>query len=174
MQLSLSCVLTPPQLKSWLHLWPRRLLKKYLGFSRSTTLLEEMTPMQTTCLLSARIFHGVQWNSARSCTWYWIATLNFLLKLFLRYGRGRAIAQAVSRRLPTAAVQVPAQVRSCGICGGQSCTGRGFLRVLQFPLPILVPPTAPRLSSSVIRGWYNRPNSGRRTKWTQSHLTPRN
>jgi hypothetical protein len=33
---------------------------------------------------------------------------------------GRAIAQAASRRLPTAAARVRSQVRSCGICGGQS------------------------------------------------------
>jgi hypothetical protein len=85
----------------------------------------------------------------------------------------RAIAQAVSRRLPTSAARVPAQVRSCGICGGQSGTGAHFLRVLRFPLPILIPPTAPHSSSSIIRGWYNRPNSGRRTKRTQSHPTPR-
>jgi hypothetical protein len=56
---------------------------------------------------------------------------------------GRAKAQAVSRRFPTAAAQVRAQVRSCGICGGQNNTGAGFLRVLRFPLPILIPPTAP-------------------------------
>jgi hypothetical protein len=49
----------------------------------------------------------------------------------------------------------------------QRGTGAGFLRVLRFPLQILIPPTAPQ--SSVIRGWYNKPNSGRRTKWTQSH-----
>jgi hypothetical protein len=54
---------------------------------------------------------------------------------------GRAIAQAVSRWLPTAAARVQSQVKSCGICGGQS--GPGFLRVLWFPLPILIPPTAP-------------------------------
>jgi hypothetical protein len=75
---------------------------------------------------------------------------------------GRAIAQAVSRQLPTAAARIRARVRSCGICGGQSGTGAGFLRVLRFPLPILIPPAAPH-SSSIIRGWYNRPISGRRT-----------
>jgi hypothetical protein len=31
---------------------------------------------------------------------------------------GRAIAQAVSRRIPTAGARVRAQVSSCGICGG--------------------------------------------------------
>jgi hypothetical protein len=56
---------------------------------------------------------------------------------------GCAIAQAVSRWLPTAAARVRSQIRSCGICGGQSGTGAGFLLVLRFPLPILIPPTAP-------------------------------
>jgi hypothetical protein len=85
---------------------------------------------------------------------------------------GRAIAQAVSRRLPIAAAWIRAQARSCGICGGQSYIGARFLRVLRFHLPILIPPTAPHSSSSIIRGWYNRLISGRSTKWTQSHLTP--
>jgi hypothetical protein len=52
---------------------------------------------------------------------------------------GRALTQAVSRRLPTAAARVRAQVRSCGIFGEQSGTAAGFLRVLRFPLPILIP-----------------------------------
>jgi hypothetical protein len=39
---------------------------------------------------------------------------------------GRALTQAVSRRLPTVAAQVPARVNSCGICGGQSDTGTGL------------------------------------------------
>jgi hypothetical protein len=87
---------------------------------------------------------------------------------------GRATAQAVSHRLSTAAARVRAQVMSCGICAGQSGTGVGFLPVLRFPLPIFIPPTDPHSSSPIIRGWYNSPINGRRTKWTQSHSIPRN
>jgi hypothetical protein len=85
---------------------------------------------------------------------------------------GRAIAQGISRRLPTAAGRARSHVRSFGICGGQVGTGAVFLRVLRFPLPILIPPTVPH-SSSIIRGWYNRPVSGRCTKWTQVSPHPR-
>jgi hypothetical protein len=48
-----------------------------------------------------------------------------------------AITQAVSRWLSTAATQVCARIRSCGICGGQSVAGAGFLRILRFTLPII-------------------------------------
>jgi hypothetical protein len=58
---------------------------------------------------------------------------------------GLTITQAASRRLPTAAVRVRVQVRACGICGGQSDTGAGFLLVLRFPLPFH--------SSHIIWGW---------------------
>jgi hypothetical protein len=61
--------------------------------------------------------------------------------------QGPAIGQAVSRWLPNAAARVRAHVVSCGICGGQNETGAGFLRVLRFPLPILIPPTASYSSS---------------------------
>jgi hypothetical protein len=54
---------------------------------------------------------------------------------------GRAVAQAVSRWPPTAAARVRVRA-ACGICGGQSDTGAGFLRVLRFPLPI-TPPISP-------------------------------
>jgi hypothetical protein len=83
--------------------------------------------------------------------------------------RGQAIAQAVSRRLPTAAPRVRSQVKTCGIYGGQRpwrssavrrwlptaaarvrvraacgvCGGQsGTGEVLRFPLPI-IPPISP-------------------------------
>jgi hypothetical protein len=82
---------------------------------------------------------------------------------------GCHLPQTVSHRLLTAAARIRTQVRSYGICGGQSGSEVRFLRVLRFPLPILIPPIAPHPLSSINRGWYNRPNSGRRAKWTQSH-----
>jgi hypothetical protein len=56
---------------------------------------------------------------------------------------GRAITQAVSRWLPTAAARVQARVWSSGICGGHSGAGAGFLRVLRFSLPVFIPPNYP-------------------------------
>jgi hypothetical protein len=53
----------------------------------------------------------------------------------LLYFHGRAIAQAVSRWIPTAAVRGSKPGRHVGFCGGQSGVGAGFLRVLRFPLP---------------------------------------
>jgi hypothetical protein len=86
------------------------------------------------------------------------------------YGRptteGCAVAQAVSRRLPTAAVQVRAQVRLSPICGGQNGTGTGSLRLLRFPVPLILLP-APHSSSSIILGWYSGPNGGPRTERPQ-------
>jgi hypothetical protein len=55
---------------------------------------------------------------------------------------GRAVpVQAVRRWLPTAATRVRVR-EACGVCGGQSGTLAGFLRVLRFPLPI-IPPISP-------------------------------
>jgi hypothetical protein len=76
---------------------------------------------------------------------------------YIKSWKGRAIAQAVSHWLPTAAAWVRARGWSCGICAGQSGAGAGFLRVLRFPLPIFIPPTAPQSSPSIIWGLYNRP-----------------
>jgi hypothetical protein len=62
---------------------------------------------------------------------------------------GRAIAQAVSRWLSTAATLVRARDWSSRICGGQSGAGAGFLRVLGFTHPIFIPPDSPSLHSPV-------------------------
>jgi hypothetical protein len=70
---------------------------------------------------------------------------------------GRAIAQAVSRWLPTATARVRSRVWSSGICGGQSAAGAGFLRVLRIPLPVFISPIAPQSPSPIIWGWYSRP-----------------
>jgi hypothetical protein len=56
--------------------------------------------------------------------------------------KDHAVAQAVSSWLPTAAARVRARA-ACGVCGGQNGTGAGFLRVLRFPLPIIIPPISP-------------------------------
>jgi hypothetical protein len=56
----------------------------------------------------------------------------------------RVIAQGgYSSELLTAAARVRSQFKSCGICGGKSGIGEGFLRVLWFPLPILISPISP-------------------------------
>jgi hypothetical protein len=59
----------------------------------------------------------------------------------LTTGNGRAVAQAVSRWLPTAAARVRVRA-ACGVWGGQSGTGAGFLGELRFPLPS-IPPISP-------------------------------
>jgi hypothetical protein len=51
---------------------------------------------------------------------------------------GCAIAQVV--RLSATMSWVQSQVRPCGLCGGQSSTGAGFLQVLLYPLPLLILP----------------------------------
>jgi hypothetical protein len=55
--------------------------------------------------------------------------------------KGRAVAQAVSHWLPAAVARVRVRA-ACGVCGEQSGTGAGFLRVLRFPLTI-IPPISP-------------------------------
>jgi hypothetical protein len=60
---------------------------------------------------------------------------------------GHAIADAGSRWLPTAVTLVRVRA-ACGVCGGQSGTRVGFIRVLRFPLPVII------ISIIIItRGW---------------------
>jgi hypothetical protein len=47
--------------------------------------------------------------------------------------------QAVSPLLLTATARVRHQVKSCGICGGQSGTGVDFLRVIRLYVSIIAP-----------------------------------
>jgi hypothetical protein len=56
-------------------------------------------------------------------------------------GLGSAVAQAVSRWLPTAAARVRVRA-ACGVCFGQIGIWACFLRVLRFRLPI-IPPVSP-------------------------------
>jgi hypothetical protein len=59
------------------------------------------------------------------------------LLYFLTYTASRPCrSSAVRRWLPTPAARVRVWA-TCGVCGGQSGAGAGFLRVLQFPLPII-------------------------------------
>jgi hypothetical protein len=67
----------------------------------------------------------------------------FITEIFYTLVNGRAIAQAVSHWLPTAAARVRSRVWSSGICGGQIGAGAGSLRVLRFPLPIFIPSNFP-------------------------------
>jgi hypothetical protein len=53
-------------------------------------------------------------------------------------GQNRVVGQAVSRWLHTVAAQVRVRA-ACGVYGGQSGIEAGFLRVLRFPLPIIIP-----------------------------------
>jgi hypothetical protein len=70
---------------------------------------------------------------------------------------GRAVAQSSIRRFPAAEARIEVLVMSCKICSGQSGTGAGFLRVLQFPLPNICPLIARQSSTFIIQCWYSRP-----------------
>jgi hypothetical protein len=92
-----------------------------------------------------------------------------LYEILISLKAGRAVAQAVSPWLPTAAARVRVRV-ACGVCGAQSGTGAGFLRVLRFP-----PANHHSTSFSIIiiiRGWHNRSIGGRSAQWTQLDSTP--
>jgi hypothetical protein len=51
--------------------------------------------------------------------------------------------QAVSRQLPNVMAQFRFQVRASGFCGGQNGIEVGIIRILRFPLQILIPPSTP-------------------------------
>jgi hypothetical protein len=49
----------------------------------------------------------------------------------------RIVAQAISRRLPTAAARVRAWGKPYRVCDGKSDAGAGFLPVLPFPMSLI-------------------------------------
>jgi hypothetical protein len=80
---------------------------------------------------------------------------------------GRAVAQA---DFPLQRPVLDPRLGHVGFAGNKKWRWARFSASTSgFPLPILILPTAPHSSSSIIRGWYHRPVSGRRTKWIQSH-----
>jgi hypothetical protein len=74
----------------------------------------------------------------------------------LNWSRTPCLLRA-ARRLPNAAARVRSKVKSYGTkrhCG-------------RFSASTSIPPANSHSTScSTLRGWYNQPNSGRRTKWT--------
>jgi hypothetical protein len=85
--------------------------------------------------------------------------------------KGRAVAQADSRRLLTAACSNPGQVIwdlwwSKWHCGRFSPSTSVSAVTHSTDCSTLI-------ITCIIRGWYKRPNGGRRTKWTQPHHTPK-
>jgi hypothetical protein len=66
-----------------------------------------------------------------------------LTDVWMESAKGRAIAQAVSRWLPTAAARVRARVLQVGFVVDKVA----LLRVLRFPLPIFIPPNSPSSQS---------------------------
>jgi hypothetical protein len=95
---------------------------------------------------------------------YWITLI-----IFCNEYKGRAIAEAVSRWLPTAAARVLSRVWSSGICGGQWRWGRFS------PSTSVSPANFHSTKFSIFtitRGRYNRPVSGRRAEWPSLDSTP--
>jgi hypothetical protein len=71
----------------------------------------------------------------------------------------RAVAQAVSRQLPTAAAGVQSQARPCGMfVVDKVALGQFFSDNFGFPCNSFH--DCSMFLLSIILGWYNRPNSG--------------
>jgi hypothetical protein len=102
-------------------------------------------------------------------TWKWYFWISLAIPLLLN--EGRAVVQAVSCWVPTAAARVRVRA-ACGVCGGQSVTGAGFLRVLRFPLPIISPvsPSSESPGAGTIGLWVAAVRSG--PSWTSPPTIP--
>jgi hypothetical protein len=85
---------------------------------------------------------------------------------------GRDVAEAVSRRLPTAMVRVRTRLKSCEICGVESDTAAGFLRVLWLLLPFIHSSNCTTISTIYLQGEYNRPIYGLNNSGLSATSTP--
>jgi hypothetical protein len=83
---------------------------------------------------------------------------------------GRAIAQAVSRWLPTAAARVHVRADHVGFVVDKAALGQVLSKYLDFPCQS----SFHQFFSIIIitRGWHNRPIGGSSAEWTQSESTP--
>jgi hypothetical protein len=132
--------------------WSAHLYGKVAGTVLSQKLLRHLfcvkeCPIVTFTFLNDTAYHPHEWMG-KICilhSWRMQHYIRVYLETYVKYKlrEGHAIAQVASHRLPTVADWVWAQVRSCRICGRQSGTGGGFLQVLRFPLPILIPASVP-------------------------------
>jgi hypothetical protein len=91
------------------------------------------------------------------------------LSVSMIIGKGRAVAQAISRWLPTAAARVRIRADMWGLWWTKRYWGRFS------PSTSVSPANHHPTNFSIIiitRGWHNRPNSGRSAEWTQLDSTP--
>jgi hypothetical protein len=124
------------------HLLTFSILLLYLSFSLATLFLQRS--------LSAIVIHTAD---RRYKVALWGQFLYPTCRLTLHVNIACAVAETVSP-------QVRARFQSCGICGGESGTGTGLLRLLRFPCHSFIPPISPQSLPSIIQGCYNSQING--------------
>jgi hypothetical protein len=92
-----------------------------------------------------------------------------LTDFIVRYTKGRAIAQAFSRRILIDEARARSQCNPYGICGGQNYTGSGFSQKPSVS-PVSIIPLIIHIHSCIIWGMDNVSVSGHSA--TEHSLTP--
>jgi hypothetical protein len=122
--------------------------------------------------VSKKISHFIlslqEQNNLIDSYWRPEAPLSFMAHNSETHCIGRAIAQAVSRRLLAAETGIHAQVSPCGICGGQKWHwDRFFSESFGFPLSVSLHRYS--VFTRIMWGMGNGPISGRSSTGTKSH-----